>query len=173
MPPGRPPFPFDGAHPPPPPGDRRFGPGAPGMGPPPAHRTDALTFLRGVQLSDANGEARFTTIYPGWYQGRAVHMHLRVRTGGGVTRQTYAGGHVAHTGQLYLPESESDRVFLLPPYAAHNGVRLRQARDPIFADGGAGGLVQLARTTLESGAIEYVATATIALDPSVFRAPKR
>jgi protocatechuate 3,4-dioxygenase beta subunit len=37
-------------------------------------------FLRGYQVSDDNGSAQFTTIYPGWYSGRAVHIHVRVRT---------------------------------------------------------------------------------------------
>ena len=37
-------------------------------------------FLRGFQRTDANGRAAFTTIYPGWYQGRAVHIHFKIRT---------------------------------------------------------------------------------------------
>ena len=37
-------------------------------------------FLRGYQLTDAKGGAKFVTIYPGWYQGRAVHVHFKIRT---------------------------------------------------------------------------------------------
>ena len=37
-------------------------------------------FLRGYQVSDANGQVQFLTIYPGWYAGRAVHIHFKVRT---------------------------------------------------------------------------------------------
>jgi protocatechuate 3,4-dioxygenase beta subunit len=39
--------------------------------------TAGLTFLRGIQRTDARGLARFATVYPGWYQGRAVHIHAR------------------------------------------------------------------------------------------------
>ena len=40
------------------------------------------TYLRGVQTTDANGPVVYTTIYPGWYQGRATHIHVEVKTGG-------------------------------------------------------------------------------------------
>jgi protocatechuate 3,4-dioxygenase beta subunit len=39
-------------------------------------------FLRGYQISDTQGVVRFTTIYPGWYRGRAVHIHFKVRVPG-------------------------------------------------------------------------------------------
>ena len=38
------------------------------------------TFLRGIQTTDANGDAAFTTIFPGWYRGRAPHIHFKVRS---------------------------------------------------------------------------------------------
>src|SRR5215212_906535 len=41
--------------------------------------TQKETFLRGYQLTDESGTARFTTIYPGWYRGRAVHIHFKIR----------------------------------------------------------------------------------------------
>jgi protocatechuate 3,4-dioxygenase beta subunit len=53
------------------------------------------TFLRGIQRTDANGVAVFRTIYPGWYPGRAVHIHLKV----------HVGGSVVHTGQLFFPDT--------------------------------------------------------------------
>src|SRR5216683_2289446 len=46
--------------------------------------TSSRTFLRGIQKTDQNGLAIFTTIYPGWYQGRAVHIHVKVHVGGSV-----------------------------------------------------------------------------------------
>src|SRR5581483_5836854 len=42
--------------------------------------TAGKKFLRGYQMTDANGAAQFTTIYPGWYPGRAVHIHFKIRT---------------------------------------------------------------------------------------------
>ena len=59
------------------------------------------TFLRGVQTTDANGAVTFTTIYPGWYQGRAVHIHVKV----------YAGGTEVHTGQLFFDDAVNGAVF--------------------------------------------------------------
>ena len=50
------------------------------------------TFMRGVQLTNANGLVRFTTVYPGWYSGRAVHIHVKV----------HIGGKVVHTGQFFF-----------------------------------------------------------------------
>src|SRR5215470_346142 len=46
-----------------------------------ANNTVGQKFLRGYQATDANGVARFTTIYPGWYSGRTVHIHVKVRLG--------------------------------------------------------------------------------------------
>ena len=42
----------------------------------------AETYLRGVQTTNAAGEVTFTTVYPGWYQGRATHIHVEVSIGG-------------------------------------------------------------------------------------------
>lgn len=51
--------------------------------------SDNQTFLRGVQATDANGLATFSTVYPGWYQGRATHIHLKV----------HVSGQTIHTGR--------------------------------------------------------------------------
>ena len=74
------------------------------------------TFLRGTQFTDADGQVRFATIYPGWYQGRPVHIHLKVHDGGS-PGATYEGGHVSHTGQLFFAEDVSRQVMALAPYA--------------------------------------------------------
>jgi protocatechuate 3,4-dioxygenase beta subunit len=119
-----------------------------------------------MQLSDASGRVRFKTIYPGWYAGRAVHIHVRVRAGGAVRGETYVGGHVAHTGQLFFPEATSDAVFERSPYAAHRGRRTRQADDPIWSRNESSGMLELA-----TAGDEAFATTTIAIDPSVTRSP--
>src|SRR5215510_3577271 len=55
-------------------------------------------FLRGYQISDERGVVRFTTIYPGWYRGRAVHIHVKVRVKAGNTLTD------EFTSQLYFPD---------------------------------------------------------------------
>ena len=65
--------------------------------------TESERFLRGMQRTDAKGIAVFRTIYPGWYQGRTVHIHTKV----------HVGGNVVHTGQLYFADAVTDTVYLL------------------------------------------------------------
>ena len=84
------------------------------------------TFLRGVQKTDAAGLAVFKTIYPGWYQGRAVHIHVKV----------HVGGSVVHTGQLFFPDSLTDTVYRASPYAARGARQVWNADDSIFVNGG-------------------------------------
>ncbi|MEM9515262.1 MAG: hypothetical protein AAGA42_10435 [Actinomycetota bacterium] len=68
---------------------------------------EGTTFLRGFQTADANGIVEFQTIYPGWYNGRAVHIHTSARV---------AGGEVL-TAQLYFDEPYTEQVYLDGPYA--------------------------------------------------------
>jgi len=93
--------------------------------------TRGKKFLRGYQVTDADGMARFTTIYPGWYQGRTVHIHFKVRTDPAAER-----GH-EFTSQVYFDDSLTDRVLETQPYAAHEGGgRMRNEQDQIFRSGG-------------------------------------
>jgi protocatechuate 3,4-dioxygenase beta subunit len=96
----------------------------------PSFDTRGKKYLRGYQVTDAAGGAKFTTIYPGWYQGRAVHIHFTIRTNPGAT--------TAHqfTSQIYFDEAVNDKVFAQPPYAT-KGERMRNGRDGIFRRGGA------------------------------------
>jgi protocatechuate 3,4-dioxygenase beta subunit len=88
-------------------------------------------FLRGHQVTNADGAARFLTIYPGWYTGRAVHLHFKHRTAAAADKAYEV------TSQVYFDESLTDRVHAREPYAAHAGQRTRNERDGIFRDGGA------------------------------------
>lgn len=105
-----------------------------GMRPPPGMRqTDKTRFLRGVQLTDQQGIVEFVTLYPGWYSGRAIHIHLKVYLGGEASGGKYAGGHVSHTGQLFFPEDITEQVAKLEPYANRLRVhRTLQSEDGIF-----------------------------------------
>ncbi|WP_029215254.1 intradiol ring-cleavage dioxygenase [Kallotenue papyrolyticum] len=87
-------------------------------------------FLRGYQTTDANGQVQFTTIYPGWYQGRTVHIHFKVHTTG-ANGQAYE-----FTSQLYFDDAISDQVFSRPPYNAKGRRDQTNATDGIYRDGG-------------------------------------
>ena len=90
----------------------------------------ARNFLRGYQVSDAQGRVEFTTIYPGAYRGRAVHIHFKVRA------KTPAGQGREFTSQLYFDDALSDRIYARAPYAQHAQRRTRNREDFIFRDGG-------------------------------------
>jgi protocatechuate 3,4-dioxygenase beta subunit len=67
-------------------------------------------FLRGYQVTDASGAAQFTTIFPGWYSGRAIHLHFKIRT-------SLAGGGYEFTSQLFFDESVTASVLAQSPYS--------------------------------------------------------
>ena len=94
------------------------------------------TFLRGVQRTDAKGLALFRTIYPGWYQGRTVHIHTKV----------HLGGNVVHTGQLYFSDAVTDAVYARSPYDERPNRTTRNADDGIYRNGGRRSTLKLART---------------------------
>lgn len=84
--------------------------------------SDDGTYLRGAQATDADGIAKFTTIYPGWYQGRTVHIHLKVH----VDKKTVL------TTQLYFDEAASDEVYKYAPYTSRKGQRTSNLQDGIY-----------------------------------------
>jgi protocatechuate 3,4-dioxygenase beta subunit len=96
----------------------------------PGGNTLGQKFLRGFQVTDASGVVRFTTIYPGWYEGRAVHIHFKIRTDAG------AGRGREFTSQLYFDDALTDRVHAQAPYASRGQQRMRNDRDGIFQRGG-------------------------------------
>ena len=81
-------------------------------------------FLRGAQATNEDGIAKFTTIYPGFYQGRTVHIHAKVH----LDRQTVL------TTQLYFDDAVSDRVYEADPYASQGDRSQRNDSDGIFDD---------------------------------------
>lgn len=92
--------------------------------------TKGQKFLRGYQVTDSNGLVTFSTIYPGWYPGRAVHIHFKIRVPG-------ANGRTDEfTSQLYFDDAQTDRVHAQQPYAAKSGQRMINSRDMIFRGGG-------------------------------------
>ncbi|MCL5996535.1 MAG: intradiol ring-cleavage dioxygenase [Chloroflexi bacterium] len=96
----------------------------------PGFNTVGKKFLRGYQVTDANGTVQFTTIYPGWYQGRTVHIHFKIRA------DSAAGQSYEFTSQLYFDDSITDQVHAQAPYASKGQRTIRNAGDGIFRNGG-------------------------------------
>ena len=106
-------------------------------------------FLRGFQRTDAGGGATFTTIYPGWYQGRAVHIHFKVRT----DPDSEAG--FEFTSQLFFDDALSQQVYASGVYASKGSPDQSNERDSIFNQSGGATLLDVTqdgdgyRTTFE------------------------
>ena len=83
---------------------------------------DSGTFLRGVQMTDADGAATFRTVFPGWYSGRAVHIHVKVNLSGAET----------FTGQLFFDGETLDAVYATAPYTARGAADVPNDADGIF-----------------------------------------
>jgi protocatechuate 3,4-dioxygenase beta subunit len=125
--------------------------------------TSGQIFLRGTQLTDASGVATFTTIYPGWYTGRAIHIHTKVHIGGSVVGSTYQGGHVSHTGQFFFDESMTAQVKLLSPYTSNRNAYVSLTQDSIYPKNNtAGALVTLSGSTSAG----LVATVVVGINPN-------
>jgi protocatechuate 3,4-dioxygenase beta subunit len=97
-------------------------------------RTDDDTYLRGGQFSDNKGVVRFTTVYPGFYAGRALHIHVAVRITGG--NNYLEERHVAWVGQLYFPEVASRSVLNAKAYSGRTVTAPTNAQDEIYANMG-------------------------------------
>ena len=96
-----------------------------------ANNTVGRTYLRGIQRTDAKGLALFTTVYPGWYPGRAVHIHVKV----------HVGGDTVHTGQLYFRDGITDAVYKRAPYKSRGERDVRNSDDSIYGTGGSRSLL--------------------------------
>jgi protocatechuate 3,4-dioxygenase beta subunit len=125
--------------------------------------TTGQTFLRGVQLTNRKGFATVETIYPGHYQGRATHIHLKAHIGSRARGGTLRGGHVAHTGQLFFSDSVSDGVYALSPYNSDTATRVANSSDSIYSQaGGSRALVSL-KGSAQSG---FVGTIVVGVSPN-------
>jgi protocatechuate 3,4-dioxygenase beta subunit len=93
-------------------------------------------FLRGYQVTDAKGVARFTTIYPGWYPGRTVHIHFKIRTPASSSGKLYD-----FTSQVFFDEALNDKVLAQAPYNSKGRRNTMNASDGIFRRSGGDQLV--------------------------------
>jgi protocatechuate 3,4-dioxygenase beta subunit len=118
--------------------------------------TTGKKFLRGYQVTDKSGIAKFTTIYPGWYPGRTVHIHYKIRS------PDSARSPYEFVGQMYFDEETSDRVYAKPPYASRGKRSVSNLTDRIYnSDGGRQSMLVV--TPVKDG---YAATFDVALDLS-------
>ena len=118
--------------------------------------TTGQTWLRGVQLTDGAGLARFRTIYPGFYAGRVTHIHVKVHVGGTSSGSTYGGGHVAHTGQLFFPDALGTEIYRLSPYTQDRNQRTLRSVDRVYrTEHGASAVLTVTRAggSLRSGGV--------------------
>jgi len=92
--------------------------------------TQGKKFLRGYQATSASGTAEFLTIYPGWYEGRGVHIHFKIRTDLSSRRAS------EFTSQLYFDESITDQVHNEAPYNTRGRRRTTNDADFAFRRGG-------------------------------------
>jgi protocatechuate 3,4-dioxygenase beta subunit len=93
-------------------------------------------YLRGYQMTDDNGTVQFTTIYPGWYEGRAIHIHVKVRN------FEESNETLEWTSQFYLNNSINEQVHTQPPYSNHGPVDLTNEEDFIYTGPSTDGLVK-------------------------------
>lgn len=127
--------------------------------------TDDKRYLRGTQLTDRHGSVEFTTVFPGWYRGRCVHIHTKVHIGGKLTDDGYEGGHTCHTGQLFFAEEAVLDSAKVAPYNTSTTERTTLDEDGIYPGNGAqGGLLHL---KYRKGKIEkgVVGSLTLGVDP--------
>ncbi|WP_375285602.1 intradiol ring-cleavage dioxygenase [Sphingomonas sp.] len=121
------------------------------------------SYLRGVQVTDANGQVSFTTIFPGCYDGRWPHMHFEVFTS--LTNAT-SGRYAVLTSQLAMPSAVCATVFAdtaTYPSSAGNFARVSLGSDMVFADNGSAQIAQMTPTFTGSVADGYAASAVVGL----------
>lgn len=118
----------------------------------PGISTIGQQFLRGYQITGDDGRVAFTTVYPGWYQGRTVHIHFKVRS------RENAGASYDFTSQLFFDDELSNQVFEQEPYAGKGERDTRNTSDSIFQQCGERLLLNMDDT-----AVSYSATIDIGL----------
>jgi protocatechuate 3,4-dioxygenase beta subunit len=132
--------------------------------------SDPQTFLRGLQLTDAEGYVTFQTIYPGWYVSRDIHIHMKVHIGGDAANGTYDGGHVSHTGQLAFDDAITEQVTQIEPYSTKTDTFTRLEEDNVFSgveEDDPSFFVELTQVDDADLAAGFTGTITLGVDPNV------
>ncbi|MFL1901889.1 intradiol ring-cleavage dioxygenase [Streptomyces tauricus] len=127
--------------------------------------TDDKRYLRGTWKTDKQGFVTFKTVFPGWYQGRCVHIHTKVHVGGTWTDAGYEGGNTCHTGQFFFDEESVLASAEVEPYSTSTTERTTLTEDTIYDQSGtAGGLLKLKykKNAIAKGVL---GTITMGVDP--------
>jgi protocatechuate 3,4-dioxygenase beta subunit len=113
-------------------------------------------YLRGYQRTGPNGAVTFATIYPGWYAGRTIHIHFKIRN-------PARSGQASHdfTSQLFFDDAINDAVLARPPYDTRGSRRVRNSNDGIYRRGGGSALLLDARPA--PGGKGYLGTFNVGL----------
>ncbi|WP_223490867.1 intradiol ring-cleavage dioxygenase [Pseudomonas sp. A-RE-19] len=126
-------------------------------------RTDDDTYLRGGQFTDHLGVVRFTTIYPGFYAGRALHIHVAVRITAG--NNYLEERHVAWVGQLYFPEVASRSVLNAREYRGRGTCALNNEQDEYYRSmGGEASILKVHAIGRDSNEDGFFGRMTIGVD---------
>ncbi len=110
---------------------------------------EGSNFLRGIQAANADGIGEFQTIYPGWYEGRAVHIHATI----------LVDGQEARTTQLYFDEAYSEAVYATGEYAQFGPPDTPWSDDGLIGDptsDGSGISLVAAQTSLGEGTLGLI-----------------
>lgn len=110
---------------------------------------EGTNFCRGIQTANADGIGEFQTIYPGWYEGRAVHIHATILVDGQERRTT----------QLYFDEAYTEGVYATGEYAKFGLPDTPWSRDRIVGDpatDGSGISLAAAQTSLGQGTLGLI-----------------
>jgi protocatechuate 3,4-dioxygenase beta subunit len=113
------------------------------------------TWLRGIQRTNARGQVRFETIFPGWYPGRTPHIHMKV----------FVSGNEIHTGQVFFPTAVMKSVYGHGSYAARGTVNSANASDGIYRQAGDRAVLGMRRKG-DSTSEGYIGSLTIGVNPA-------
>ncbi|KAE8147617.1 aromatic compound dioxygenase [Aspergillus avenaceus] len=138
--------------------------------------TDDTTFLRGMWPTNKEGLMEIKTIFPGFYTGRSIHIHVQVHTDWHIrSNGTLIASNTVNTGQIYFEEKLSQKIMSVEPYASHTEVkRTTNAEDMVFDQDTKNGynpvvnIVPVDGEDVTKGMIGYI---TIGVDTSMRSAP--
>jgi uncharacterized protein (TIGR03437 family) len=127
--------------------------------------TTGQKFLRGYQITDSNGQVQFTTVYPGWYTSRTIHIHVRIRTYSGSATLTN------YTTQIFFDDTINNTVLANAAYARTMPRDTTNATDNVYTTAGSNNTSMLATVTQTSTGYAAALTIDMAATTAASSAP--